>query len=96
MSQEERALESYYDRFNVYAIEKSRVIAVDFSSANPELAARVANTITETYLNKQQSAKQDQTHAAGNWLAVEIDKMRKKVEEAEASANARDHWVAVC
>ena len=32
----------------------------------------------------QQSAKQDQTRAAGNWLAVEIDKMRKKVAEAEA------------
>jgi Mrp family chromosome partitioning ATPase len=32
----------------------------------------------------QQSAKQDQTRAAGNWLAVEIEKMRKKVEEAEA------------
>ena len=60
------------------------MIAIDFSSANPELAARVANTIAETYLNMQQSAKQDQTRAAGNWLAVEIDKMRTKVAEAEA------------
>jgi uncharacterized protein involved in exopolysaccharide biosynthesis/Mrp family chromosome partitioning ATPase len=84
MSQEERTLDSYYDRLNVYAIEKSRVIAIDFNSADPELAARVANTVAETYLNMQQSAKQDQTRAAGNWLAVEIDKMRSKVEEAEA------------
>jgi succinoglycan biosynthesis transport protein ExoP len=84
MSKDERTLQSYYDRLNVYAIEKSRVIAVDFDSASPELAARVANTIAETYLSLQQSAKQDQTRAAGNWLAVEIDKMRTKVEEAEA------------
>jgi uncharacterized protein involved in exopolysaccharide biosynthesis/Mrp family chromosome partitioning ATPase len=84
MSQEERTLDSYYDRLNVYAIEKSRVIAVDFSSADPELAARVANAVAENYLNMQQSAKQDQTRAAGNWLAVEIAKMRSKVEEAEA------------
>ncbi|HLA20695.1 MAG TPA: GumC family protein, partial [Pseudolabrys sp.] len=84
MSQDERILEAYYDRLNVFAIEKSRVIAVDFSSANPELAARVANAVAENYLGMQQSAKQDQTRAAGNWLAVEIDKMRKKVEEAEA------------
>ncbi len=88
MSQEERTLESYYERLSVYAVEKSRVIAVDFSSANPELAARVANTVAETYLNMQQSAKQDQTRAAGNWLAVEIDKMRTKVEEAEAKVEA--------
>jgi uncharacterized protein involved in exopolysaccharide biosynthesis/Mrp family chromosome partitioning ATPase len=84
MSKEERTLQAYYERLNVYAIEKSRVIAVDFDSANPELAARVANTVAETYLNLQQSAKQDQTRAAGNWLAVEIDKMRTKVADAEA------------
>ena len=76
MSPEERTLEAYYDRLNVYAVEKSRVIAIDFSSANPDLAARVANTIAETYLSMQQVAKQDQTRAAGNWLAGEIDKIR--------------------
>jgi len=84
MSQDERMLDVYYDRLSVYAIEKSRVIAIDFDSANPELAARIANSIAVTYLNLQQSAKQDQTRAAGSWLAVEIDKMRTKVEEAEA------------
>ena len=84
LTKEERTLVSYYERLNVYAIEKSRVIAVDFDSANPELAARVANTVAETYLSLQQSAKQDQTRAAGSWLAVEIDKMRGKVAEAEA------------
>ena len=84
MSREERTFQAYYERLNVFAIEKSRVIAVDFDSANAELAARVANTVAETYLNLQQSAKQDQTRAAGNWLAVEIDKMRTKVADAEA------------
>ena len=84
MSREERTLEAYYDRLNVYAVEKSRVIAIDFSSANPELAAQVANTIAETYLSTQQAVKQDQTRAAGNWLAVEIEKMRARVADAEA------------
>jgi tyrosine-protein kinase Etk/Wzc len=84
MSNEERTLEAFYDRLNVYAVEKSRVISINFSSANPELAARVANTIAQTYLKMQQTAKQDQTRAAGNWLAEEIEKMRKKVAEAEA------------
>lgn len=84
LTKEERVLQAYYERINVYAIEKSRVIAIDFDSANPELAARVANTVAETYLSLQQSAKQDQTRAAGNWLAVEIDKMRAKVGDAEA------------
>jgi uncharacterized protein involved in exopolysaccharide biosynthesis len=85
MSREERTMEAYYERLNVSAVEKSRVIAVDFSSASPELAARVANSIAETYLSLQQSAKQDQTRAAGTWLAGEIEKMRKKVADAEAN-----------
>ena len=60
------------------------MIAIDFSSANPDLAAQVANTIAETYLSTQQAAKQDQTRAAGDWLAGEIEKMRTSVAEAEA------------
>jgi tyrosine-protein kinase Etk/Wzc len=83
MSREERTMEAYYDRLNVQAVDKSRVIAIDFSSANPDLAARVANIVAETYLKLQQTAQQDQTRAAGVWLAGEIGKMRQKVAEAE-------------
>ncbi len=88
MSKEERTLEAYYDRLNVYSIEKSRVIVVSFSSANSDLAARVANAIAATYLSMQQTTKQDQTRAAGNWLAEEIEKMRKKVADAEDKVEA--------
>ena len=84
MSKEELTLAAFYDHLNVYAVEKSRVIAVGFSSANPTLAANVANAMAETYLHMQQTAKQDQTRAAGTWLAGEIEKMRKKVADAEA------------
>ena len=73
MTREERTLEAYYERLNVFAIEKSRVIVITFSSADPQLAARVANDIAATYLQKQQVAKQDQTRAASQWLAGEID-----------------------
>jgi uncharacterized protein involved in exopolysaccharide biosynthesis/Mrp family chromosome partitioning ATPase len=84
MTKEERTLEAYYDRLNVSAIDKSRVITIDFSSANPDLAARVANAIAENYLSMQARAKQSQTRAAGDWLAGEIEKMRKRVADAEA------------
>ena len=87
MSPEERTLESFYDRLNVFAIEKSRVIAVDFSSADPDLAARVANDVAETYLKMQQTATQDQTRAASSWLAGEIADLRTKVADAEAKVD---------
>jgi uncharacterized protein involved in exopolysaccharide biosynthesis/Mrp family chromosome partitioning ATPase len=88
LSRDERTLEAFYDRLNVQAIEKSRVISVGFSSSDPQLAANVANTIAETYLSLQQSAKTDQTRAASSWLAIEIEKMRAKVADAEAKVQA--------
>jgi uncharacterized protein involved in exopolysaccharide biosynthesis len=87
MSAEERTLESYYERLSVYAIDKSRVIAIDFDSADPDLASRVANAVAETYLKMQQSAKQEQTRAAGKWLAGEIASLRTKVADAEAKVD---------
>jgi polysaccharide biosynthesis transport protein len=84
LSAEERVLDSYYDRLTAYAIDKSRVIAVEFQSADPDLAARVANSIAEGYLAMQLGAKQDQARSAGQWLEGEIENLRKKVSEAEA------------
>jgi tyrosine-protein kinase Etk/Wzc len=88
MSAEERVLEAYYERLTAFAVDKSRVIVVEFSSADPELAATAANTIAEAYLERQQSAKQDQTRLASQWLGAEIDTLRKRVAEAEAKVES--------
>src|SRR6186997_1537488 len=84
MTPEERVLESYYDRLSVFQVDKSRVISVEFQSADPELAARGANAVADHYLALQQTARQEQTRAAGRWLGGEIDVLRKRVAEAEA------------
>jgi len=84
MTPEERVLDAYYERLNVYPVDKSRVIVIDFLSENPDLAARVANAIADAYLERQQLAKQQQVRNAGVWLAGEIEKLRKKVADAEA------------
>ena len=88
MTLEERVLAAYYDRVSAYAIEKSRVIAVEFQSADPKLAARAANAIAEKYLAFQQVAKQDQARSAGRWLSRELDNLRRKVSVAEGKVEA--------
>jgi len=88
MSPEERVLEAYYDRLTAFAVDKSRVIAVEFSSADPELAATAANSIAEAYLELQQSAKQDQTRLASQWLGSEIEALRRRMSEAEAKVES--------
>jgi tyrosine-protein kinase Etk/Wzc len=84
LTPEERVLEAYYDRLQAYAVDKSRVIVVEFQSRDPELAARVANSIADGYLVLQQNARQEQARTASQWLAGEIDNLRKKVADAES------------
>ncbi|QWG16389.1 exopolysaccharide transport family protein [Bradyrhizobium sediminis] len=84
LTPEERVLDAYYDRLTAYAVDKSRVIVVEFQSRDPELAARVANSIAEGYLVLQQNARQEQAKSASLWLSGEIDSLRKKVAEAES------------
>jgi len=84
MTPEERVLEAYFDRLTVFPVDKSRVIAIEFQSADPELAAKVANTIADDFLAIQQAARRDQTRAASKWLSGEIEVLRQKVAEAEA------------
>lgn len=84
MTPEERVLEAYYDRLTAYAVDKSRVIVIEFQSHDPELAARIANSIADGYLVLQLSARQEQAKAAGQWLSGEIDNLRKKVADAES------------
>src|SRR6201747_2987375 len=84
LTPEERVLEAYFDRFTAFAVDKSRVVVVEFQSRDPELAARVTNSIAEGYLVLQQGAGEEQAKSAGQWLSGEIDNLRKKVAEAES------------
>src|SRR5580692_7972345 len=84
LTPEERVLDAYYDRFTAYAVDKSRVIVIEFQSRDPELAARVANSIAENYLVMQQGARQEQAKSASLWLSGEIDNLRRKVAEDES------------
>jgi tyrosine-protein kinase Etk/Wzc len=84
MSPEERVLDSYYDRLNVFPVDKSRVIAVEFQSYDPDLAARAANAVIDDFVGLQLAAQQGETRAAGHWLGGEIEVLRQKVADAEA------------
>src|SRR5712671_6302382 len=81
---EERVLDAYFDHFTAYAVDKSPVIVIEFESRDPELAARVANSIAESYLVLSQNARPAQTKSASQWPSVEFENLHKKVAEAKS------------
>ncbi len=80
---EERMLDAFTERLQVYQINSSRVIGISFTSRDPELAASVPNAMAQVYLSMQSGAKLDSNSEATRWLEPEIDNLRQKVSEAE-------------
>lgn len=81
---EERVLTKMREKLNVYRVEKSRVIVIEFSSEDPRLAAEIPNAIADAYISVQGNANIESNSAATDWLAPEIADLSKRVKDAEA------------
>jgi uncharacterized protein involved in exopolysaccharide biosynthesis len=62
---------------------RSYTIAISYKAGTPELAAKIANAIADSYILEQISGKYAATEKADEWLSGRIDDMRQQVEEAE-------------
>jgi succinoglycan biosynthesis transport protein ExoP len=84
----ERSLQVFLDRLSAYALTESHVLTIEFRSEDPDLAAAVANTVADRYLELERAARRDQALAAGDWLLHKIDQLRPEVAAAELRAQA--------
>lgn len=80
---EERVVDKFIEKLQVYQVEKSRVIGIQFTSEDPKLAAAIPNTMMRIYSQMQSDAKIDSNFEATQWLEPEIASLRQKVEDAE-------------
>ncbi|MCV9997477.1 exopolysaccharide transport family protein [Pararhizobium sp. YC-54] len=81
---EERVLKEFEKKLQVYQVEKSRVIAMQFTSEDPKLAAAIPNAMAKVFLSLQSGAKLVTNSEASRWLEPEIANLREKVRDAEA------------
>lgn len=81
---EDRVVEKFRERLEVYAVENSRVIGVEFSSHDPILASSIPNKMAEVYLQLQSGAKLDTHSETAKWLEPEIANLTQRVREAES------------
>ena len=81
---EARTVTAFLDRLTVLSPSKTRVITIEFTSRDPELAARGANTVAELYLQEQSAAKRSTAKSAADALAAQIADLRIKLAGADA------------
>ncbi|MBZ9872552.1 exopolysaccharide transport family protein [Mesorhizobium sp. BR1-1-9] len=85
---DERVLKKMREKLNVYGVEKTRIIAIEFSSEDPKLAAAIPDAIAAAYIAGQGAAKLESNTAAADFLAPEIADLQKQVRDAEAKVAA--------
>ena len=61
----------------------SQLIRVNFQSFDPNLAAKIANAVAETYIEADLDARYQMTQKASDWLSERMRGLRQKVEASE-------------
>ena len=79
----ETALARFHDRLDINPIRHSRAVEISFDAQNPALAARVVNTLTADYAQKNLEARWDATQKASEWMSQQLSDMKTKLEHSE-------------
>ena len=89
----QRVLERFQDQLTIDPINRSRLVTVRFDSRDPELAARVVNTLAADYVDQSLEARWQATQKAAEWLTQQLVGVKAKLEksEDELQSYARHH-----
>src|SRR6266403_1502929 len=79
----QRVLERFEDRLNINPVNRSRLVAIQFDSHDAELAARVANSLAENYVEQNLEARWVATQKAAEWLSQQLLGVKGKLEGSE-------------
>ena len=95
LSEEEQAeremlglLAAFKSRLRVSPIMKTQLVRVSFESSDPKLAALVANTVGEVYIESQMRAKMGITQQASSWLNTRLSELRIQLDSSEVRLQA--------
>jgi succinoglycan biosynthesis transport protein ExoP len=86
LSEEERqnlALGVFAKNLSVSRIGVTYAMEIDFAARYPDLAAKVANAVADTYIDLQRTTEYDAARRASNWLEERIPELRAKSEDAQ-------------
>lgn len=80
---EQVVLGSFMGRVSIAPVRKTKLVKIGFESADPVLAARVANAIGEQYILSHLDAKLELTTKASSWLNERLASLKGTLDESE-------------
>lgn len=82
-SEQDRVLNSFYKRLEVYSAKESRFIGVRFYSSDSTLAAEIANHISSAYRASLAEKTVNEIDAVQKVMEEKIERLSKEVSEAQ-------------
>ena len=83
-----KLLAAFKSRLSVSPIRKTQLVRVSFESSDPKLAALVANTVGDVYIQSQMRAKMGITQQASSWLNTRLSQLRIQLDDSEVRLQA--------
>lgn len=80
--QENVALGNFKNAYKVKRDTASRLILVSFSSPDAQLAAQVANTAVQSFIDQSFQNRHDAVMKSSEWLSRQLDDIRKKMDDS--------------
>lgn len=78
-------IDTLRQNLEVSQIGVSYAINIAYRDTDPEMAARIANAVSERYIDSQLNAKLSASTRANAWLAARLDELSVQVEESDAA-----------
>ncbi|MBX3318849.1 MAG: polysaccharide biosynthesis tyrosine autokinase [Nitrospira sp.] len=80
---DERLLKRFAEAVEIVPIRGARLAHVIATSQDPEFAARIANTLASTYIERTQELNALSKEKAAEWYTTHLDELRKKAETSQ-------------
>jgi capsular exopolysaccharide synthesis family protein len=80
-------IDSFLSRLEITPDRGSRLVTVNYSTHEPELSAKIANTIARAFIDFNLESKIDATQQARDWLEKQLESLKARVEVSEERLN---------
>jgi succinoglycan biosynthesis transport protein ExoP len=77
------AVDALRSQLDVRRVGQSYMMNIEFRSANPDQAAKIANAMVDAYIYDQLNAKYLSNRRAGDWLQERLQNLREQAASAE-------------
>jgi len=73
----------FHRSLQINSIPRTRLLEIRFSSPDPTLAAKVVNTVIDTYIEQNYKTHLEATTRTSDWLTQQLSELQMKVEQSQ-------------